>query len=127
MIYSGKGADSTWNVPNAPVAATPPPETGTEIAGTQNVVGGKYVPPSVKRSNLLAQGVKPTNRRPLQAPDIQSQAAFPTLGAAHLDLNTPNRGDFEAVKGGTRTTDARVDDNNRPSLSLGNRYGTLGT
>merc|ERR1712013_120299 len=127
----GNPTDNTkWNIPAAPVTAAPAPAQtkGTEIEGTQNVVGGKYVPPSVKRSNMLAQGAgsRPSSRRPLQAPDLASQAAFPTLGAAQMDLNSAGKtGDFEAVKGGTRTMDARVDDS-RSSVSLGNRYGSLG-
>jgi len=121
-----KGNDSTkWNIPaSTPVQAT---AEVAELPGTQNVVGGKYVPPSVKRSNMMSMGPKAGSRKPLAAPDIQSKAAFPTLSAANQDLSTPNRSsDFEAVKGGIRSFEAHVDDK-KPMLALGNRYGSLGS
>lgn len=92
--------------------------------GTQNVVGGKYVPPSVKRSNMMSMNMV-SSRKPLAAPDIQSKAAFPTLGAAHQDLKLSGKSsDFEAVKGGIKTQEARMDDK-KPMLALGNRYDSL--
>ena len=57
----------------------------SELPGTQNVIGGKYIPPSVKRSAMMGMG-QTVSRKPLAAPDIQSKAAFPTLSAANQDL-----------------------------------------
>lgn len=119
-----KGNDGKWNIPTATPSVQAPPEQ-PELPGTQNVVGGKYVPPSVKRSAMLGMGSSSASRKPLAAPDIQSKAAFPTLSAANQDLSTPNRSaDFEVVKRGIRTNEARVDDN-KPRLDLGNRYDSL--
>lgn len=58
-----------------------------EIPGSQNVVGNKYVPPSQKRSTMASasQPSAPRGRRGAP-PDIQSQAAFPTLAAAKQDM-----------------------------------------
>jgi len=122
----GKKTDGKWNVPTpAPEQVQAEPEAPS-LPGTHNVVGGKYVPPSVKRSNMMAMGQKVNSRKPLAAPDIQSKAAFPTLSAANQDLSDSNKStDFEAVRGGLKTREARVDEN-KPSLALGNRYGTLG-
>jgi len=122
----GKKTDGKWNVPTpAPEPVQTEPEAPS-LPGTHNVVGGKYVPPSVKRSNMMAMGQKVNSRKPLAAPDIQSKAAFPTLSAANQDLSDSNKSsDFEAVRGGLKTREARVDEN-KPSLALGNRYGTLG-
>jgi hypothetical protein len=120
-----KKGDGKWNVPTGPVEVQPEQEAPT-LPGTHNVVGGKYVPPSVKRSNMMAMGQKVNSRKPMAAPDIQSKAAFPTLSAANQDLSAANRSsDFEAVKGGVKTREARVDENNRPGLQLGNRFGGL--
>jgi len=118
----GKKKEITkWNIP-APAQAQQPAEQ-PELPGTQNVVGGKYVPPSVKRSAMLGMG--PVRGKQLAAPDIQSNAAFPTLMAANKDLSTPNRShDFEVVKRGLKTNEARVEDN-KPSMVLGNRYDSL--
>lgn len=120
----GKKQDSTkWNVP-AQAAPQPVKESAPELPGTQNVVGGKYVPPSVKRSNMMSMNMA-SSRKPLAAPDIQSKAAFPTLGAAHQDLKlSAKSSDFEAVKGGIKTQEARMDDK-KPMLALGNRYDSL--
>jgi len=116
-----KGGDGKWNIPTpAPVQAAPEVK---ELPGTQNVVGGKYVPPSVKRSAMMDSSAP--RRKQLSAPDIQSKAAFPTLSAANQDLSAPNRSsDFEVVKRGIKTNEARVEDN-KPSLDLGNRYDSL--
>lgn len=54
-----------------------------DTPGSHNVVGGKYVPPSMKRATMAASS-QPTRRRGAP-PDIQSQAAFPTLAAAKQD------------------------------------------
>jgi len=122
-----KGVDSTkWNLP-ATASVEPTQEAAPELPGTHNVVGGKYVPPSVKRSNMMSMGgPKLSSRKPLAAPDIQSKATFPTLSAANQDLSVQNKStDFEAVRRGVRSTEARVDDNNSPRLALGNRYDSL--
>lgn len=121
-----KKQDGKWNVPTpTPDAAQAEPDAPS-LPGTHNVVGGKYVPPSVKRSNMMAMGTKVNSRKPLAAPDIQSKAAFPTLSAANQDLSAPNRPtDFEAVRGGVKSREARVDEN-KAGLALGNRYGSLG-
>jgi len=118
-----KKKDSTkWNVPTA--AGGPAPAEAPELPGTQNVVGGKYVPPSVKRSMMMGMGAVSRGKK-VAAPDIQSNAAFPTLSAANQDLSTPNRSqDFEVVKRGIKTNEARVEDN-KPRLDLGNRYDSL--
>jgi len=120
-----KKGDGKWNVPTpVPEAAPVEPEAPT-LPGTHNVVGGKYVPPSVKRSNMMAMGQKVNTRKPLAAPDIQSKAAFPTLSAANQDLSASNRStDFEAVRGGVKTREARIDES-KAGLELGNRYGSL--
>lgn len=117
-----KKEQTKWNVPTP--AAAPAPTEAPELPGTQNVVGGKYVPPSVKRSMMMGMG--PVSRgKQVAAPDIQSKAAFPTLSAANQDLSTPNRSqDFEPVRRGIKTNEARVDDN-KPRLDLGNRYDSL--
>jgi len=116
----GKKKEITkWNIPG-PAQAQQPAEQ-PELPGTQNVVGGKYVPPSVKRSAIMGN----VRGKPLTAPDIQSKSAFPTLMAANKDLSTPNRShDFEVVKRGLKTNEARVEDN-KPSMVLGNRYDSL--
>lgn len=54
-------------------------------AAPPNVVGGKYVPPALKRSQMQAATAATTRRRGAP-PDITSQAMFPTLGAANQDL-----------------------------------------
>jgi len=121
----GKKTDGKWNVPNPPAEAALAEPEAPSLPGTHNVVGGKYVPPSVKRSNMMAMGQKVNSRKPLAAPDIQSKAAFPTLSAANQDLSAPNKSmDFEAVRGGVKTREARVDEN-KPGVALGNRYGSL--
>lgn len=109
-----------WNKaqsnPSSTVSAKPAP---VEAPGTENVVGGKYVPPSMKRAAMAG----PVSRRRIgQPPDIGSQAAFPTLGAASLDNKIP--ADFEMVKKGIRSTEARMDDT-RPRLNLDNRFEGL--
>jgi len=119
-----KKADGKWNVPTSTPSQPEAEAVAPSLPGTQNVVGGKYVPPSVKRSNMMAMGQK-TSRKPMSAPDIQSKAAFPTLSAANQDLSSQNKQtDFEAVKRGVKTTEARVDEH-PPGLALGNRYGSL--
>lgn len=121
-----KKVDGKWNVPTPPPSQPEAEPATPSLPGTQNVVGGKYVPPSVKRSNMMAMGQKVNSRKPLAAPDIQSKAAFPTLSAANQDLSSGGKPtDFEAVKRGVRTTEARVEEN-KPGLALGNRYGSLG-
>jgi len=98
------------------------PAPAVEPAGVHNVVGGKYVPPSLKRATM-ASASQPTVRRNRGAPpDIKSQAAFPTLSAATTDSSVPS--DFEMVKRGTRTNEARRDDDG-PCLEIGNRYDGL--
>jgi len=121
----GKKTEGKWNVPDPPAENLQVEPDAPSMPGTHNVVGGKYVPPSVKRSNMMAMGQKVNTRKPLAAPDIQSKAAFPTLSAANQDLSAPNKAmDFEAVRGGLKTREARVDEN-KPGLALGNRYGSL--
>jgi len=121
-----KKTDGKWNVPTPAQESVPAEPEAPNLPGTHNVVGGKYVPPSVKRSNMMSMGAKVNTRKPLSAPDIQSKAAFPTLSAANQDLSAPNRPtDFEAVRGGLKTREARVD-GNQSGLELGNRYGSLG-
>lgn len=107
-----------WRVQSNPTSASAAPAP-VETPGSENVVGGKYVPPSMKRATMAG----PVSRRRIgQPPDIGSQAAFPTLGAANQDSKTP--ADFEMVKRGTRSNDARIDDN-RPRLNLDNRFDGL--
>lgn len=112
-----------WVAQNG-AATDNPKESGPVVASTPNVVGGKYVPPSLKRSALGGQGPR---KRPGVAPDIKSQAAFPTLGAANQELTagkTPS--DFETVTRGTRSNDARFDESSgRPRLNLDNRFNGL--
>ncbi|XP_057293555.1 protein CDV3 homolog [Hydractinia symbiolongicarpus] len=116
-----KTAEQTiWNVQTT-APSTHHTEPVEQIT-TPNVVSGKYVPPSLKRSNMMGQPVK---RRPGVPPDIKSQSAFPTLGAANEDLGTGKTpSDFEVVKRGVRSNDARLDDT-KPNLDLGNRYDGL--
>lgn len=49
-------------------------------------MGGKYVPPSMKRANMAASSQSNQPRRRKGAPpDIQSSAAFPSLADAAQD------------------------------------------
>lgn len=108
-----------WKKQSNSTTTAPAKPAPVELPGTENVVGGKYVPPSMKRAAMAG----PVSRRRIgQPPDIGSQAAFPTLGAASQDNTVPR--DFEMVKRGTRSTEARVDDN-RPRLNLDNRFDGL--
>lgn len=103
-----------------------PPQKPVPVAepvGTHNVVGGKYVPPSLKRATMAAASQPVVRRNRGAPPDIKSQAAFPTLSAATQDSSVPS--DFEMVKRGTRTNEARRAENGAPRLDLGNRYDGL--
>jgi len=121
-----KKDDGKWNVDKGQTAAAA--EILPELPGTHNVIGGKYIPPSVKRSAMMGS-MGGVSRKSLAAPDIQSKAAFPTLSAANQDASSTNNRiptDFEMVKKGTRSNDARLEDSNqRPRLDLGNRYDGL--
>lgn len=118
-----KNESGKWNIPTSAQAQKAAADA-PELPGTQNVVGGKYVPPSVKRSMMMGMG-QVSRGKPVAAPDIKSKAAFPTLSAANQDLSTPNRSqDFEVVRRGIKTNEARVDDH-KPRLDLGNRYDGL--
>jgi len=101
----------------------PPAPVKQEPVGTHNVVGGKYVPPSMKRATMASASHQAAPRRRGAPPDIKSQAAFPTLAAAKQDTETVPS-DFEVVKRGTRSNEARRDDG-APRLETGNRYDGL--
>ncbi|XP_066928728.1 protein CDV3 homolog [Clytia hemisphaerica] len=101
----------------------PPAPVKQEPVGTHNVVGGKYVPPSMKRATMASASHQAAPRRRGAPPDIKSQAAFPTLAAAKQDTEAVPS-DFEVVKRGTRSNEARRDDG-APRLETGNRYDGL--
>jgi len=109
-----------WKASNTSQAKERPVQP--EMPSSHNVVSGKYVPPSMKNRTL---GSSAPMRRRGAPPDIGSKAMFPTLGVANQELGaskTPS--DFEMVKKGVRSNDARIDDS-RQSVNLGNRFDGL--
>jgi len=124
----GSDAQAVWKASQSNGTSAPPPppvqQAPKEIPGSHNVVGSKYVPPSQKRSTMSSASHPsvPRGRRGAP-PDIKSQAAFPTLAAAGQDTDSVPT-DFEMVKRGMRTNDARRDDTSS-TLETGNRYQGL--
>jgi len=112
-----------WKADSSSGKASPAPDSSRTIPGTENVVGGKYVPGA-----FSGRGLGRTRGKPGAPPNLSDQSMFPTLSLAAMapqgKQNVGGKGDFEVVTKGTRSQDARVDDT-RAQVHLGNRYDGL--
>jgi len=116
----------------APAAAVlPPPKEEKKIeVNTPNVVGGAYVPPSMRNQvQQPQQPLQPTRLRAKVAPDIHNEDYFPTLSSTKEGGRKKNEGSFEVVshnKSNSLKYVEQTKNSGQPAkLSLGNRYNTL--
>lgn len=137
----GEGSKGPWNKgssnQNASAAAaaaaavvqedTPPPEprpeTPKEDAPAQ--MPRKYVPPGARAAASAPSGPTPLRRGGKKnAPNIQSEEDFPTLGGGPVEAPESNLSSFERVRGGGRQME---DERSKGlKLQLGNKFASLG-
>lgn len=123
------GLQSAWAA-----AGAPPPPTTVEAPVQEeegpplpNVKSGKYVPPNMRNQSASSEVTPRAHlRRKKEAPNLQSEEDFPTLGGPAPEEMASAWGSgarFEKVKSGGRQVE---DHSNRgPRLELGNKYDAL--
>lgn len=119
------------NVSNPSNAAPEPAATVVEpVARDKEVLktpGGKYVPPQMRRAQgetpvvaVTSGSSKFSARGKKNAPNVNSQEDFPTLGS----FAEPSEGAaFERIRGGARQVDDPA--NQHMKLSIGNKFDAL--
>lgn len=121
-----------WNIQNAPQPIKEPEPVKSEPEPIKEPVKddtpakpAKYIPPAARQAALLPKSIAPQRGRKKNAPNIQSEEDFPTLGGAGPDPEFErNRGTYEQVRGGHRQSD---DHKQSVKLQLGNKFDALST
>lgn len=103
----GESSSGPWSKSSAQPSAAP--ESSEPVVSRPT---GRYIPGAFKE--------KFRRERVGVAPDISSQAAFPSLSSAATDKNRP---DFEMVKRGNKTKDSSLEGHG--TVNLENRYDSL--